>query len=224
MASTGLICVTAGALYERYARRMFASASDHFHPTEDVIAFRRLNGRDGAWPAGTLYRYHALLEHADELDFDYLFMIDADMRFDGPVRGEILADGITATQHPGYVGMPREALPFERRTDSAACVPADVGDRYYAGGFIGGKRDAFLRLARTVALSIDSDDSSGAVACWHDESHLNRYLARNPPATVLSPAYCHPDDDSFYISALWPEPYERLITALDKAADERVGR
>lgn len=223
MPSVGLIAVTTGELYARYARRMFASAADHFRPSADV-AFRRLNGREGPWPAGTLYRYHAILDNAAELEFDYLFMCDADMCFEGGVGAEILADGVTATQHPGYVGMPPEALPFERRETSTAFVRAGAGERYCAGGFIGGARDAFLQMAKTIALAINDDCAAGVVATWHDESQMNRYLVHNEPARVLSPAYCHPEHDEWYRSALWPEEYPRLLVALDKPNSEREGR
>lgn len=222
--SVCLVSVAAGEVYVRYARRMFASAADFFRPTDGTIALRPLPGREGPWPAGTIYRYHVICEHAHELEFDYIFMCDADMRFEAHVGSEILGAGITATQHPGYVGMPVESLPYERRPESSAVVGHGSGERYYAGGFIGGTRDAFLRLARTIAMGVEADAAAGIVAQWHDESQLNRYLVSNPPAVALSPAYCHPENDDWYRSAIWPEDYPRLLVALDKSADEREGR
>lgn len=223
MPSVCLIAVVTGEIYRRYARRMFASASDFFQPSREV-AFRILPGREGPWPAGTLYRYHALVAHAGELEFDYLFMCDADMQFEGKIGAEILAEGVTATQHPGYVGMPPEALPYERRPESNAFVREGAGERYYAGGFIGGGRESLLKMAETIRLAIDADALNGITATWHDESQLNRYLAHNEPARVLSPAYCHPQNDEWYRSALWPEEYPRLLVALDKPNSEREGR
>ena len=48
-----------------------------------------------------MYRYHAILERAGE--DEYLFLIDADMLFEGDVGEEILGE-LVATLHPGYVG------------------------------------------------------------------------------------------------------------------------
>jgi histo-blood group ABO system transferase len=212
VASVSLIVVAVGAAYERYADDLFMSADDHFNPSED-IDYHLLPARSG-WPDATLYRYHILLEHADEIMSDYVFMIDADMLIVAHVGQEILAP-MAATRHPGYVGRPRRELPYERRRESEAFVPAEKGDTYYAGGFVGGERERLLVFARDMATQIDVDDGRGILAQWHDESHLNAILARNPPEVALSPSYCFPDDSSWY-ETMWPDAYERKIVALDK--------
>ena len=226
--SVALICVVSGPdTYRRYARKFFVTAADHFKPTRN-IQFRILDGKEGPWPTGTMYRHHAIMEHAErgELDFDFLFMSDADMAMVGTVGAEILGDGVTATLHPGYVGMPNDLFPYERRPESSAMVLPGEGTQYYCGGFIGGQRDAFLRLSERVANGVDKDVAAGTWPCWHDESLANRYLIDNPPAVVLDPRYCCPADSSWYRSALWAEDYsaDARIIALDKPASEREGR
>lgn len=209
MVSACLICAVSGKAYERYARGLFESASENF-PGDTLL----LRSREG-WPAATLYRYHALLE-ADHLGYDYLYLCDADMRFEAPVGEEIFSP-LVATIHPGYVG--KREFPYEDRPESAAYVSR--GDVYYAGGFVGGKRAAFLDLAAGIANQIDQDDRNGIVARWHDESHLNRQLALLPPTRTLSPSYCYPDDDSGYP---WLKGTKRILVALDKTPEERNGR
>lgn len=76
-------------------------------------------------------------------------------------------------------------------------------------------------LSCTVVKGINADDHSGVTACWHDESHLNRYLSVCSPAVVLSPSYCMPDDASGYP---WLSGMERTIVAVDKTAEERGAR
>ena len=215
--TTAHLAVVHGAEYERYAGEMFESARAFFRPT-DTVAFHVLPARPG-WPDATLYRYHAILARQELLDHDFVFLTDADMRFEAEVGPEVLSP-LTATRHPGYVTVPRREMPFERRPQSAAYVPPERGSSYYAGGFVGGRRDAFLALAETIAAAIDRDDAAGLVARWHDESHLNRALLDGPPFRSLTPSYCYPDDDSRYLEH-WRDCYPRRLVALDKAHARR---
>jgi histo-blood group ABO system transferase len=216
--AVALVTVVSGDAYERYAREMFCSAHEFFHP-DPVVAHITLPGRPG-WPGATLYRYHTLLEHREVFaGFSHVFLIDADMRFEAPVGPEVLGDTV-ATLHPGYVGKHPSQLPFERNPGSAAHA---VGVQYFCGGFVGGTLFGMSALAVTIAKGIDADDHRRIVACWHDESHLNRHLAAFPPALVLKPSYCYPDNDAAY-RTWWPEKYQRKIVAIDKTPEERGGR
>lgn len=220
--SACLIAVVHGETYERYAEDLFASAREYFRPSE-LVELTFLEGRQG-WPEATMYRWHVLLENLPRAKFVYL--IDADMRFEDHVRSEVIPPrglGIVATRHPGYVDRPRRSLPYERRQESAAHVGIREGGIYYCGGFVGGERLAMRMLAVRIAAIIDRDVSNGLIPAWHDESALNRALIDLPPATTLSPAYCHPDDDRAYLST-WPEFYARKIVALDKSPLERGER
>ena len=212
--------VVSGSTYEAFAEDLFRSAHEFFRPTKKVL-FLMLHGRPG-WPDATMYRHHVLRDHMPNTT--YVFMSDADMRFEGMVGPEILSDhGITATQHPGYVDIEPKDFPYERRPESSACVYSG-GERYYAGGFVGGSRQAMLHLSAKISTKVDSDVSKGITPIWHDESCLNRCLLDSPPQVVLSPAYCHPDNDSYYRTTVWPENYERKLVALDKTRDERGER
>jgi histo-blood group ABO system transferase len=207
-----LISVVSGKVYEDYAEQLFESAHRHLRLAHITV---QLPGYHG-WPDATLYRYHTVLDYADGLTADYLFLIDADMRFEADVGEEILGR-LTATQHPGYVN--GEKPPYEDRPESAACVRK--GRCYYAGGFVGGERQWFLAMAQKIVWQIDQDISNGILARWHDESHLNRVLAAAPPEVTLSPAYCMPYDASGYP---WLKGTERKLVALDKTPAERRGR
>ena len=50
---------------------------------------------------------------------------------------------------------------------------------YFAGGFLGGRTPEFVHLARAIRAAVDADDARELVAVWHDESHLNKYLAQH---------------------------------------------
>jgi hypothetical protein len=156
-----------------------------------------------------------------------VFLIDADMQFEQHVGPEILPTGgfgITATEHPGYVGKTPAEFPYERNPDSTTCIPSPLGERYYCGGFVGGDRLSMRLLASQVAAMIDLDQEHGITPIWHDESALNKALLYTlPPRTVLPPSYCYPDHDDYY-RTFWPDIYSRKIVAVDKTAAERSGR
>ncbi len=197
------------------------SAEEFFCPT-GTREFTIIPGEEH-WPRGTMMRYHRLLEHFPRTN--YVFLIDADMLFEAEVGREILPSplGITATLHPGYVGSFVHELPFERNEASAAYVAPGESDTYFCGGFVGGRRGAMRTLAKQVVQIIEIDQANGLIPTWHDESALNKMLALSPPEVILDPGFCCPQNDSWYRS-VWPEPYERKITALDKSADERGDR
>lgn len=175
------------------------------------------------WPEATMYRHHFLAAEMPETE--YVFLIDADMLVESLVGPEILPEnGITATIHPGYPdSQPPILYPYERNPDSAAFVGYNEGNTYFCGGFIGGTREAMLSLCTQVSQIITLDVEQDICPVWHDESALNRVLINDPPEVILSPAYCCPQDSSYY-ETIWPEKYLRKITALDKTQSVRGNR
>ena len=144
------------------------------------------------YPDATLLRYHVFCDHLKFLDqYDYLFYSDADMLLVAPVAPEdILSDGITATEHPGFVGT--IGSPETRKESTAYCPKPRT---YFCGGFNGGTKQAFLNMAVNIKWNIKQDQKNGITAVWFDESHTNRYLYDNPPAKILSPSFCYPESE-----------------------------
>lgn len=207
-----LVTVASGERYVQYAEQMLASAEKYFFADGGDRDLVMLEGCE-EWPAATMERYHVIVENAERLaDATHVFHLDADMLFVSPVGPAILAP-LVGTAHPGYVG--RRGT-YEERRESAAYVAPGEGAVYYCGGFVGGERTEFLRLANAIRTSVDRDAKQGIIARWHDESHLNRYLVDRPPDLTLSPSYCYPANAHRYIRRVWPERYEPKILALDK--------
>jgi hypothetical protein len=208
-----LVTVASGERYVQYAEQMLTSAKKYFLTDGGAdLDLVMLAGREG-WPAATMERYHVIAENAERLAAaTHVFHLDADMLFVAQVGAEIVAP-LVGTTHPGYVG--RRGT-YEERPESAAYVAPDEGTVYYCGGFVGGERTEFLRLANAIRTGVDTDAEQGIVARWHDESHLNRYLVDRPPDLTLSPSYCYPANARDYIRRVWPEQYEQKIIALDK--------
>ena len=162
------------------------------------------------WPWMTLGRYKIFSDNALYLNkFDYIYYIDADMLFVSNV-GEEIFDELVVTQHPGYYkgGDWREIRP-----QSTACIPIEKNIQYVAGGFNGGKASVFLNMANTLAKNIDIDYKNNIIAIWHDESHLNKYIAYYTKSfKILTPSYCYGEHMNL--------PFKKKIIALTKKHEE----
>ncbi|XP_018419727.1 PREDICTED: histo-blood group ABO system transferase-like [Nanorana parkeri] len=121
-------------------------------------------------------------------EVDYLVCVDVDMIFLEEVGVEILSD-IFGTLHPGFFGALQSEFTYERRAESAAYIPFDAGDFYYAGGNFGGVIEEVIRLTNFCHNAMLEDKQKNIEALWHDESYLNKYFLSYKPTKVLSPEY-----------------------------------
>ncbi len=80
---------------------------------------------------------------------------------------------------------------------------------YKAGGFQGGKKLPYLRMAGELDKRISIDEELGVMAEWHDETHWNWFLQmRAKNVKTLDPSYCYPES--------WSLPFPKRLLALDK--------
>lgn len=212
------LCVAATGRYDQFIPDLIRSARIHFCKNHRVTFFVftdgnipnapdivRIEQKRLGWPYDTMMRFEMYFKNRNALtDMDYLFALDADMRFVDEVGSEILSD-LVGTQHPGFVG---KRGSYEVNPRSLACVKSHEGTTYFAGGFWGGSRNAFLKTCEEMTRRIHVDLKNGFIAVWHDESHLNRYFIDHPPTKILSPSYCYPES--------WNLPYKKKLLALDK--------
>jgi histo-blood group ABO system transferase len=198
----GLLVVATGK-YITYVQPLVESANKYFCTKHDVTYFIFTDGQAPqsndiitihqnrlGWPYDTMMRFE-MYYNARELlqSMDYLFACDADMLFADTVGDEILGDRV-GTLHPGYVGS--KGTP-ETRSLSLAYIAPGTNKFYFAGGFNGGNKDEFLKMAKTISENVRSDLTKGIIAIWHDESHLNKYYIDHEPTVILSPSYCYPE-------------------------------
>lgn len=229
-----LIVIATGEKYWKYADELILSA-EKFMPYHRTFLFtdqtyknfdyrffenplRLIEHPDLGFPRATLMRYHAIMSQAYELqDYDQIFYCDADMRFVAPVaEDDICSNGITATLHPGYaMRTPSAYISLENNSKSTA-YQTNLS-HYFCGGFNGGKTQSFLTMSAILSRNIDIDEEHGIMAKWHDESHLNRYLFVNPPAKILTPSFCYPENyDGGY--GWKPDAYQPILLALNKGS------
>lgn len=182
------------------------------------------------WPMPTLLRYHLFLQQEEVLkDYDYIFYCDVDMVFTNVVGDEILGDGLTTGVNPMYYLDKSMYPPYEPNPDSAAYIPRpgrlveESGQKrfqplYYAGGFQGGKTEAYITAMKVIKERIDEDLRKNYTAIWNEESHWNKYLFENPPSVVLDPSYIYPDSlhSEYYIPRWGKEYHPKLVTLTKK--------
>ncbi len=212
------LCVTATGRYDQFIPDLVNSARAYFCKKHKVTFFVftdgtipnapdivRIQQQRLGWPNDTMMRFEIYCKNQQALaDMDYVFALDADMRFVDKVGSEILAD-LVGTQHPGFVN---KRGSYETNPRSLACVKPNEGSIYFAGGFWGGSRALFFKTCAEANRRIHIDLTNGILPVWHDESHLNRYFIDHPPTKILSPSYCYPESVKL--------PYKKKLIALDK--------
>lgn len=166
------------------------------------------------WPYDTLMRFKIFYRAEEALrTFDYIFFFNANAMFLRPVTaGEILPgpgqDGLTVVLHPGYYNKPVSQLPYEKQQKrSTAYLPRSQRKQYFQGCLNGGTAAAYLEMVVQLMNNTQADLDKGLIARWHDESHLNKYMADKQPK-VLTPAYAYPEGYTL--------PFEPVISMRDK--------
>jgi len=208
--------------YMSFVPAILASVDKHFFPSAErcvivhtnldlpSLEFPSLNIEKHAipheqWPLVTLKRFHYFLETEDRLkEADYCFYMDVDAVFIKTLDWTLPDRGIFGTIHPIHHTGP--GYP-ERNPISTAYIPEGSNSRYYYGGFFGGKTEDFIKMAYDIRGCVGTDMSRMHIAIWHDESHLNRYLFRNPPSLTFE----FPFGTAEGISQIVPESYIYFI-------------
>ena len=183
--------------------------TDHEVETSDNVKVSQIG--HNPWPEPALKKYNYINSQSEYLkDFDYLYLLDADVGIVNKVGDEVIQD-LVGVLHPYKILENKEIYPYEKRKQSTAHVADEDHNKYYAAAFVGGKSNNFLEMARTISERVEEDERNGIVAKWHDESHLNKYFNENPPFD-LSPSYMFPEELINH-----PQyPYEPKIVALKK--------
>lgn len=191
------------------------------------------------WPAPTLLRYNLFLEQEEKLkEYDYVFYCDIDMLFVSRVGEEILGR-LTSAKHPMY-DLARHLIPPYEPNPKSACFISRPGrvieengkkwfdPHYYAGGFQGGRPEAWVKAMKVMKKWIEHDMAMGYIPIWNDESAWNKYLFKNltNEDVVLSSSYIYPDSliKDYYQSKIWGRSrVPKLITLTKKFSMSKDG-
>lgn len=229
---------------------MIDTAKQYFLPGHDVDYFlwSDMEAVDYAtvfpcepieWPMPTLMRYHLMLQQEEKLkEYDYVFYVDCDMLFVNVVGDEILGERLTGVQQPMYALRREYWPPYEPNFKSAAYIkrPGKIINEngrprfmplYFAGGFQGGRTEAWIAAMKVMKKNIDDDFAKNYVAQWNDESHFNKYMFEHPDDrdVILTPSYTYPDSLlKEYFIPLWGQDYQpKLVTLTKKFTLSSVG-
>ena len=169
---------------------LFTDSDKEF--TDNRLEIKKYHIKRMGFPGDTLFRYHYFLKAEEELkNYDYIYYIDVDMSVVGIVDDAAFGD-LVATYHPGFYK--RSGATFENRKTSTAYVSPSQDQSYFCGGFQGGTPKNYLEACKKIRDNINIDGKNKIVAIWHDESHWNAYLKKNPPTLMLDPSYCYPEE------------------------------
>jgi len=92
-------------------------------PPETKIDAKIIPTEPFEWPLPTLYRYHLFLREEELLKtYDFLYYVDADMKFVSRVGDEILGN-LVGAQHPMYAIRTNYIPPYEPNSKSASYIP-----------------------------------------------------------------------------------------------------
>ena len=211
----GILYIATGK-YDIFVPQLLEGINKYFLPNHEKIIYPFTDKGVGfnvptmRFPYPTLYRYRWFTQYAAAIEGDVLYYLDVDMSVVAEVGDEILPDetGLVATRHPGFWNGGWGDHGTDKRSE--AYVPISQRRGYYAGGFQGGTREAYLSAAAEMAQAISKDERKNVMAHWHDESFWNKYLTTHP-FKEISPSYCYPE-------AEWAKgmPFDKKIIALDK--------
>jgi hypothetical protein len=236
-----VVCICLNEPYWQFVSPMIESARKFFLKGHDVdfilwsdmpedykVDAKVIPTEPFAWPTPTLKRYHLFLREEELLkEYDFIYYIDADMKFVSSVGDEVLPSrGIMGAVHPMYYTRKEYTPPYEPNEKSTAFIPRpgrviEVGGQkrfqplYFAGGFQGGRTEEFIDAMKVMKGMIDADFiENDYIAIWNDESYWNKYLFLNPPTVVLDPSYVYPDSlNRQYYQKVWGRNYvPKLIT------------
>lgn len=212
MKKIGVLLIATGK-YHQFVRPLIKNIYDYFMPGHKVTAYVFTDNNDLLdeflatprvnvvtkkidslkYPYATLYRYKVFTENADLLkDEDYLFYMDVDMAIVKEVSGSILPyEGLVAVFHPGFYGKGGWGS-SNNPENSTSYLPPEKRKNYYAGGFQGGSRETYLKVAKLLHENIQKDEMNGVMAEWHDETHWNWFLNNGSFSDIISltPEYC----------------------------------
>ena len=192
------------------ARRLFLKGHDvqffvfsnQYVPKNDDMTWVKIKHKEPHLPF--FEKPHCICNHQNLfVKMDYLFMCDANMLFVDKVGDEILPK-----EPPFLVGVEYPNLDAQHPMTNKKKSDTNKSDLHYTEAFIGGKKNSFLQMAKTIKEHIDSDLGGEDMDVQDIETYINAYYTEHHPK-LLHPGYCFPG-----LSKL---PFQKKIVTMNKS-------
>lgn len=169
---------------------------------------------DRGWIINTSFKSKFICDIHNHLGkYDYVFFINSNFKFVAPSYcNEILPDAcddyLTALSFDHYLDVAIDQYPYDRNEQCHAYIPYGQGQRYFQGGFYGGRTREVIALSEWCREAINKDLGNKIIARFHDESYINRYLLALHPKIL---------NDKYALQDIWPYEGEYKAIILNKA-------
>ena len=158
-------------------------------------------------PDNTLKRFHFFLSKEDDLKkMDYLYFFNANLEFKEPIWEEFLPkekEVIVVAKHPWFFNKSNVKFTYDRNPKSTSYIKKWEWTYYVQWALNWWTSYSYLKMCRTLAKNIDTDERNWIIALRHDESHLNRYVydlemnGYSDRIKILPPSYIYPETGRF---------------------------
>ena len=171
------------------------------------------------FPSSTLFRYHQFEKIKNKLleETESLCYIDADSLIVRSPPQEIFLKELYGFEHGVNLTNDPFSLPYERNSNSLAHVPNGQEQKYIIGGLWGGKTKTMIDMFCILKNNIDKDLQKNIIACFHDESHINKYFCDNLNYKIFETKYIMGEIDTYNKKNAWLSPM-----SLEECRDEFI--
>ena len=153
----------------------------------ETIEYEYIHTTNKSWVDGTNLKFNSIL-FLENREIDYLYYIDSDSNIDKEFDEEWFIGDLVGGQHYGDQTWMKDKKGFDRNPKSKAYIPYNTGleETYFYGAFLGGKKDKFIEMCKTLKEWQDADHQVGYEAPVNDESYIQRYFHFNRPKVILT--------------------------------------
>lgn len=191
--------------YPKNISKKYYIFSNHDIKLEFIENYEIIFFEHKPFPSSTLFRFHQFEKIKNKLieETESLCYIDADSLIVRSPPQEIFTEDLYGFEHGVNLTNNFSSLPYERNSNSLSYVANGQEKKYIIGGLWGGKTKKLINMFSVLKKNIDKDLENGIIACFHDESHINKYFCDNLDVKIFETKYIMGEIDSYNKKNVW---------------------